>query len=275
MKLPTPKVDKDKLLERRKRFWKNLFYTHDRMKLYYVQITYLLLLAFPLRFVFNLYMWVEIFSSQESIDQFLLVFYVFLALVGLVCVIVYFAVWRFIFPKYIIIRGKSRYPAGRAYWYTSGGIATWSIKKRAWAGCPVDFDKPYIWVCLGLFNPFNPRSCMTRFWLPQGTKFIREPTELRVWEPYHKRMEVSSDGSTEFILDGDEHVFASGVENDGVRGIGDHKLREMIICTQKASQASIPHIQRALEHGSFDMSWGTKEEIERTAKEKGVVFEEP
>ena len=251
----------------RKEFWKRLFYAHDQMKRYYIPMSFLLLLVFPFKFVFNLSMWTEIVTDPIVRKDMLMVFYLLMALFGLVCLIVYFTVWRFVFPRYYIVRGRQKYPAGRAYWYSSGGLASWSIRKREWCGAAFPLQ-PYVWVNQGLLNIFSPWGSMYRVWLPEKTKFIRDATELRVWEPPHKKLVLGNDGCVEYMLDGDPAVFSSEVDIAPARLWGGQKLQEMIISTQKASQASIPHIQRALEHGSYDISWGSKEEVDAIYKQK-------
>ena len=254
--------------EWKKDLWNNMFSVHDRLKFYYVQLAMLLILAFPLRFLFSASLWRGVFATPESVENFTMLMYLLLILFWLVVGVVYFTFWRFLFPRYVMVCGRNTYPGGRCYFYSSSPLALWSQRKREWAGCPVVIPQPYLWVCNGLLNPFNPWGSMNRVWLPQGTHFIRDTTRIYVWEGGHKRKHISQNGGIEYVLESDGVIGFDKVDNNFAAVLVDGRLQEMITSTQKAAQASIPHIQRALEHGSFDISWSSKKQIDDIYREK-------
>lgn len=251
----------------KKELWKRLFFMHDRMKLYYIQIFVLLLFVGPLSFLFNLSMWEEILSSEDNIRAFTMLVYIAMAFFGLIALLIYVMVWRFVFPRYKMIRAGGVYDGGRVYFSTTSPLAVWSIKKRVWCGAPAETEFNYLWVCTGMLNIFNPWGSMNKIWLPLDARIIRDVTELRVFEDGHKKKIISKYGNVEFFVDSNNSIFSSETDNTLVSADAKRKLKEMIKTSQLAAQASVSHVQKSLEHGAFNLSWDLKSDIDSIEKQ--------
>ena len=253
-----------RILDSRKRFWRGVFSFHDNMKFYYIKIFLALMIipGFPLGFVWDYGMWIDIFSDPEQMRSF---YIVLLILAGFVCMawlMLFLSFLRFVFPNFVVVRGENEYRIGRCYWHSRGIPGSWGRRKRRWCGAKVSEDDYVLVAQRRLFNPLEPWSSMYRFWLPKEYKMYRDPTRLKVWVGNHIRRQSGRNGGMEYVVDADVGVFYSAVENVVPDELEELRMREMIVSVQKAAQGSIPHIQDALRHGSFDFSHDTKREIE-------------
>lgn len=265
--VPVPEDIEDNL-EKRKDRWRRLFMVHDTLKVYYIKIFVLLLFAGPLRFLFSLELWNDLVTTPGEVEMFLTVALLVGILIIMIWCMIFFTTLRFIFPKYVIVRGENRYIQGRVYWFSHSRIGKWGLEKRMWCGAPYT-PFPYVLVNRTmLFNPLAPWNSMYKYLFPSDTKYVRHPLELRIWTPPHIKRHTSLSGDEQYIIAPDESVLATMVENIEPSIQEETKMQEMIVSTRKAAQASIPHIRESLRYGSFDFSMSSQEELKQKIKDK-------
>jgi len=205
---------------------------------------------------------------EEAQQAFIMTVVLVIIFSAMVWTILFFTLLRFIFPKYVAVKGPNTYTLGRAYWYSEGRVGAWGKQKRLWCGAHVELQ-PYALVAQRVWlNVLEPWSSMYRFWLPVDHKRVRGPTTLKIWHSPHIYRRISVDGSTEYVVAEDANVFSASIENREAEELEELRMRQMVVSTQKAAQASIPHIQEALRHGSFEFSHDAKADIEDMLLEK-------
>lgn len=222
----------------KKRFWRGFFLFHDGYKHYYIRlaIVFFVLLT-PLNNLLNPYFWV---MSPEEYRMFGIVSSIIMGLVCIFGLIIYATIWRVLFPTYWVVGSTDNYKLGRMYWHSKGYLAKKSREIKERYGFKVEPETELtILVNQGrLLNILDPWRSLDILHLPLGSKFWRDPTEIKVWEPSVRRKLFSKNGVTEYICT-DNKLLGGSVYNTDILSEVNISVDRLVGIAQKASHADV------------------------------------